>query len=58
MHSKDIAWLAIAGVLGLKLASGLAVAADYQQPAAPAWGLSENLYGTCARLDPVSGESS
>jgi len=26
MQSKDIAWLAIAGLMGLKLATGLAVA--------------------------------
>jgi len=28
MQSKDIAWLAIAGLMGLKLATGLAVAGE------------------------------
>jgi hypothetical protein len=55
MYSKDIAWLAIASVLGLKLVSGLAVAGDHEQPAAPAWGLSGNLYGAHARFDPTTG---
>ncbi len=29
MQSKDIAWLAIAGVMGLKLVTGLAVAGEH-----------------------------
>lgn len=35
MHSKDIAWLAIASVMGFKLATGLAVAGGpaFQAPA-------------------------
>lgn len=28
MHSKDIAWLAVAGIMSLKLVSGIAVAQD------------------------------
>ncbi len=28
MHSKDIAWLAIAGLMGLKLVTGMAVAGE------------------------------
>ena len=55
MHSKDIAWLAIASVLGFKLVSGLAVAGDYERPAAPSWNLAGNLYGAYAHLDPAIG---
>jgi len=35
MQSKDIAWLAIAGLMGLKLATGMAVAGEpgLQMPA-------------------------
>jgi len=35
MHSKDIAWLAIAGVMGLKLATGFAAAHElaFEAPA-------------------------